>query len=246
MDSKGDLEGRRVLVAGATGGIGEGMTAALRTRGATVLAAGRSAERLDRLVETLGGDGVIPVPVDLTGDPAAVRRELAEHGVTEVDGTVVTIGDWGPPERVGLLDVDDATWDHMIAANLTAHFRTLRSITPLVARTGALIHLSGFSAEIPYPFAALVGATNAAKKSLLRSLTAELGGRGPRVYELVIGPIRTRPRAAAGVDDPRWYSAEQLGEHAADLVAGTGKHVGDPLQYLVMPGAGITTTLPRT
>lgn len=241
------LSGRTVLVAGATGGIGEGTTRALLKQGATVVAVGRSEERLAALASYAGGVGggaLHTQQVDVgCPDSGAVREQLARYG--PLDGAVVTIGDWGSPERRGILDVDDATWESMISANLTSHFRALRAVTPLLSRTGALVHLSGFSGEIPYPFAALVGATNAAKKSLVRSLTAELDGKGPRIHELVIGPIRTRPRAAIGADSPEWFSAEDLGAHAGRLIAGQDPHAGHALQYLITRSYGIRTTPPQ-
>ncbi|QUW83944.1 SDR family oxidoreductase [Streptomyces mirabilis] len=240
------LSGRTVLVAGATGGIGEGMTLALLQQGATVVAVGRSEERLAKLAAYTGDAGpgtLLTHPADVGApDSQAVRDQLSRYG--PLDGAVVTIGDWGSPERTGILDLSDAEWEAMIASNLTSHFHVLRALTPLLSPSGALVHLSGFSAEIPYPFAALVGATNAAKKSLVRSLTAELGGNGPRVYELIIGPVRTRPRAAIGADSPQWYSAEDLGRHVGRLVAGSGPYAEAPLQYLVTPAHGIRTTPP--
>ena len=241
------LSGKTLLVAGGTGGIGEGMTLALLRQGATVVVAGRSEERLAKLVSYADGVGSGALHTRLvdvgSADSGAVREQLA--GYAPLDGAVITIGDWGSPERKGILDVDDATWESMISANLTAHFRALRAVTPLLSRTGALVHLSGFSGEIPYPFAALVGATNAAKKSLVRSLTAELDGRGPRVYELVIGPIRTRPRAAIGADSPEWFSGEDLGAHAGRLIAGNDPHAGDTLQYLITRSYGVRTAPPQ-
>ncbi|MFE9356020.1 hypothetical protein [Streptomyces olivaceoviridis] len=79
----------------------------------------------------------------------------------------------------------------------------------------------------------------------MRSLTAELDGSGPRVYELVIGPIRTRPRAAIGADDPGWFSAEDLGGHAARLIAGDGPYAEAPLQYLITRVHGVRTSPPK-
>ncbi|WP_217143245.1 SDR family oxidoreductase [Streptomyces sp. AC627_RSS907] len=241
------LSGRTVLVAGATGGIGEGVTLALLRQGATVVATGRSEERLAGLAAHLGQAGpgtLITRAVDVgAADSDKVRAQLSSHGA--LDGAVISIGDWGSPERTGILDTSDREWEDMIASNLTSHFHALRALTPLLSRDGALVHLSGFSAEIPYPFAALVGATNAAKKSLVRSLEAELNGAGPRVYELVIGPIRTRPRAAVGADHPGWLSAEDLGSHAGRLIAGSGPHADASLQYLVTRAHGVRTTPPQ-
>jgi NADP-dependent 3-hydroxy acid dehydrogenase YdfG len=223
------------------------MTLALLRQGATVVATGRSEERLASLADyaTEAGSGTLITHAVNVGDAdsESVRDQLSGYGV--LDGAVVTIGDWGSPGRTAVLDTSDAEWQSMIDSNLTSHFHALRTLTPLLSRDGALVHLTGFSAEIPYPFAALVGATNAAKKSLVTSLMAELDGAGPRVYELVIGPIRTRPRAAIGADSPGWFSAEDLGRHAGRLVAGTGPHAADPLQYLITRAHGVRTTPPQ-
>ena len=235
------LVGRTVVVAGATGGIGEGVTLALLRQGARVVAAGRSASSLERLAEYAHGVGpgaLVTELVDVGGpDTDAVRRTLAPYGA--LDGAVVTIGNAGPRGRTGLQETSDQAYAEMIEDNLTSHFHALRSLTPLLSRKGALVHLSGYSAEIPFPFAALMAATNAAKKSLVRSLAAELDGNGPRVYELVIGPIRTRPRAAIGADSPGWYSAEDLGHHAGLLIAGDGTYADVSLQYLLDHAHGV-------
>ncbi|MFE9628339.1 SDR family NAD(P)-dependent oxidoreductase [Streptomyces sp. NPDC006527] len=241
------LSGRTVLVAGATGGIGEGMTLALLRQGATVVATGRSEERLAGLADHVkeAGPGTLITRTVNVGDPDSekVRAQLSPYGA--LDGAVVSIGDWGSPERTGILDISDREWEEMLASNLTSLFHALRALTPLLSPDGALVHLSGFSADIPYPFAALVGATNAAKKSLVRSLDAELNGAGPRVYELIIGPIRTRPRAAIGADNPGWFSAEDLGGHAGRLIARSGPYADAPLQYLITRAHGVRTTPPQ-
>ncbi|MDX6354786.1 MAG: hypothetical protein QOF98_1689 [Streptomyces sp.] len=241
------LPGRTVLVAGATGGIGEGITRALLRQGARVVVLGRSAERLERLAEYAADAGpgeLVTEVVDVSDPDSAAIRDglLRRHG--PADGAVISIGDWGPGGRTALLDTSEETWQRMIAGNLTSQFRALRALTPALATHGALIHLTGFSAELPYPYAALVGATNAAKKSLLGSLAAELDGKGPRIHELVIGPIRTRARAAAGNDNPDWYSGEDLGLHAALLIAGTNPFSDAPLQYLLDRGSLISTAPP--
>ncbi|MFE2183700.1 hypothetical protein [Streptomyces sp. NPDC059455] len=68
-----------------------------------------------------------------------------------------------------------------------------------------------------------------------------MDGKGPRVYEPIIGPIRTRPRSAIGADSPEWFSAEDLGAHAGQLVAGSGPYSEASLQYLATRAHGIRT-----
>src|SRR5262245_15848505 len=86
--SRVDLAGRRVLVTGASSGIGEATARAVATRGATVLLVARRAEELDRLrgeIEAAGGRAAA-YPCDLTdldAVDALVARVLAEHGAVD-------------------------------------------------------------------------------------------------------------------------------------------------------------------
>ncbi len=235
-----------VLVAGASGGIGEGVTREFLRAGRTVVAVGRGARRLAELRGQLA-DAPAGQLVTLAGTLGGRRRDaeglagsIAAHG--PLAGAVVSIGTWagGGP----LVDLDDDEWERGIEDNLTGHFRALRALVPLVARGGALVHLSGLSADFPFPGAALIGATNAAKKSLVLSLAEERRAAGPRVYELILGQIRTRPRKAAGRDDPGWFAAEDVGRYALELIDGTAPDSGEALHYLIDRAHGISVGAP--
>ncbi len=119
------LAGRTVLVAGATGGIGEGLTRALLRAGARVIATGRNLDRLAGLEQyagRAGPGGLVAVEVEVSRpDSAAVRRELADR-FGRLDGVVIAIGNWGPAGRRGILDTSGETWAAMIADNFTSHF----------------------------------------------------------------------------------------------------------------------------
>lgn len=241
------LTGRTVLVVGAAGGVGEGITRALLSADATVVAASRTKERLDALSEMLSdaGPGTLNQLVFDINDPdsGALTRHLV-NAFGLLDGAVVAIGDWGTAGRRSIMETSNETWDAMIAANQTSQFRAFKSLVPALQSTGALVNLSGLSAEIPYPGSALIAATNAANKSLARTLAVELAQDGPRIYELILSVIRTRPRRESGIDNEDWYRAEDVGDHAARLIAGVGPFVNEPLQYLMGPKTGIQTATP--
>ncbi len=246
-DRATDLTGSTVLVLGGAGGVGEGVARALLRHGASVVVTSRSPAKLASTAAQLAdaGPGTLVTRVldVLDGETAEVAAELARaHG--RLRGVVVAIGDWGTAGRRGIMDTTEDTWDAMIRANLTSQFRAFKVLVPLLAADGVLVNISGLSADVPFPGSALVAAANAANKSLTRTLAVELGRRGPRVHSLVLGVIRTRPRLEAGVDDPGWYAAEDVGEHVAALVAGTSHHTGDVLQYLVDPAVGVRTSPP--
>jgi NAD(P)-dependent dehydrogenase (short-subunit alcohol dehydrogenase family) len=231
------LSGKTVAVAGATGGIGEGVTKYLLQQGAKVVALGRNEAKLDQLKSYLSevGEGeLVTIPIDLGQDYAGNRevgnrlREQFGH----FDGAVVSIGNWGNA-NMRLLEVSDELWEKAIQDNLTSHFRTLRLLVPLLKERAALIHFSGLSADMPYPGAGVIGLTNAAKKSLVLTMSIEQEHIGPRIYELIIGPIRTRERVAQGMAQAHWYDPGELGEFVFELIRGGTEASLKSLHYLV-------------
>jgi NAD(P)-dependent dehydrogenase (short-subunit alcohol dehydrogenase family) len=245
-----DLTNATTLVVGGAGGVGEGVVRALLGAGAAVVVGGRDRKRLDDFTARLDADGVdvrrlTAVVMDgLSADlEASVQTMVAEHG--RFDLVVVSVASWGDQGRKPLLALNDAEWDALLAGNQTVVFRLYRALVPALTPTGALVQLNGMSADIPFPGAGGVALTAAATKSLTRTLAAEVAARGTRVYELVLGVVRTRARQLAGVDDERWIDSTQVGEHIAALAAGVSPLTGTVLQYFVDKVVGPLPTPPK-
>lgn len=240
-----DLADKTVLVVGGAGGVGEGVTRALLSRGAAVVATARTQSKLDDLRDRINNPGLTVQTLDLMepGLDRTARGFAAEHG--PLAGVVISVGSWGEGGRKGLLAHTDDEWDTLIAANQTSVFRAYRSLVPVVAPGGMVAQINGMSAEIPFPGSAVVAATAAATKSLTRTLAAELGGQGTHVYEVILGVIRTRPRQLAGIDNAAWVPAGDVGVHIAELVAGTSPLAAEVTHWFVNPATGPQTTLPR-
>ncbi|RCW48075.1 SDR family NAD(P)-dependent oxidoreductase [Paenibacillus prosopidis] len=236
------LFGKTIVVAGATGGIGEGVTKRLLQHGAKVVALGRNEDKLEQLRVYLSSsvdtNNLITLQVNLDQGQEGSREvyDKLKERFGYLDGAVVAIGTWGEANR-RLIDVSDELWEQAIQDNLTSHFRTLRTLVPLLKTDGALIHLSGLSADSPYPGAGLIGLTNAAKKSLVLTMAAEQDSNGPRIYELIIGPIRTRERVARGVARANWYDPEDLGGFMSELIQGDTEAAQKPLHYMIQRGS---------
>jgi NAD(P)-dependent dehydrogenase (short-subunit alcohol dehydrogenase family) len=210
------LNGRTVIVLGAAGGVGAGITRELAARGARVVAAGRTRKNLDELAEATPGQVLVEV-IDVEHDPprATAARLVERYGPAA--GAVISIGTRGTRQQhQHVLDIEDDELLEMVHGNELNGLRALRTIVPAVAPDGAVVNLLGYSAEIPFPMNPLVGSTNAAVRSLLASLAAQ--EPGPRIHGLVIGMVRTAARQAAGVDDERWLTGEQVGARAAELI----------------------------
>lgn len=106
-----DLTGLVVVVTGATGSAGPAVVDRLSAAGATVVAAGRDQERLQRVADAASGPGrVVTSTVDLSDDAAtqAWGRELVrEHG--RIDGLLHLVGGWRGGK--GIVDTDLADWN---------------------------------------------------------------------------------------------------------------------------------------
>ncbi|WP_433513662.1 SDR family oxidoreductase [Nonomuraea sp. CA-143628] len=243
-----DLSGKTVLVIGGAGGVGEGITRALLDAGAAVIATARTQAKLDDLAERIDDANLTTLRLDLTGPDlddtlAALVDRHGRHG--RLDGVVVSVADWGRQGPKGILDLTDAEWEALVEQNQTTVFRAYRALVPALAPEGAIVHINGFSAEIPYPANGVMALTAAATKSMVRTIAEELKGAGLRVYEVILGVIRTRPRQLAGIDNPRWIPAVEVGMHTAELVAGNSPLAESALQYFVTREAGPSLTPPE-
>jgi NAD(P)-dependent dehydrogenase (short-subunit alcohol dehydrogenase family) len=215
------LEGAKVVVAGGAGGVGEGIVRALLRRGARVLVPSRSEEKL-RALQAHCQDVPTGELLTLVGDlgdeePARALQSQIYERFRELDVAVASLGGWwqGKP----LTSVDVPTWERILRENLTSHFLAVKMLVPLLhPKTGSYVHVNGFSAEQPYPMAGPVAMAAAAQKSMALTLAEELSPTGIRVYELILGPIRTRQRLRQGPGQEEWYTPEEIGEEIAGLV----------------------------
>lgn len=160
------LNGKSVLVIGGSSGIGFATARLARERGASVTIAGRSAEKLTRAMESLGGS-VVARPVDVTSEDsvAGLLRELGplDHIVYTPPGAAI-----GPVRGLSL----DAA-----QAGLNAKFWGAVRVAKHAqfAEDGATLTLmSGQMARRPRPGLLMGGCANAAVESLARGLAVEL------------------------------------------------------------------------
>lgn len=240
-----DLTGKTVMVIGGSGGVGEGVVRALLTSGATVVATGRNVQRLQEFAQRLGSDLLHVSALNALdsglGEKAAALT--AEFG--PFDGIIVSIASWGDQGRKPLLALSDDEWSNLVEDNLTAVFRAYRAFVPSLSAGGMLLQLNGMSADIPFPGNGVVALGAAAAKSMTRTLAVELRGTGLRVYEVILGVVRTRARQLAGMDDERWIDGTEIGSHIAELVAGTSPLTNEALHYFVDKTTGPAATPPE-
>jgi NAD(P)-dependent dehydrogenase (short-subunit alcohol dehydrogenase family) len=221
---------RTVLVAGAAGGVGEGIVRALLAEGELrVVATSRDPSRLALLKQRVGGEDGRAAPAGLderlvtiagdAGDPAGAaaiaERVRDEFGPLAVAIASLGAGWWeGPP----LLETEPAAWDMVMREMLTTHFVFARTFVPELLRApgGLYLGIGGGAAFHPMPGASIVSVAAAAQLMLTRALATELRGADVRIRE----PSPTRPGSrptTSAAWSPSWSAT------AAPLGRGRGR-----------------------
>ena len=171
-----DLTGRKALVTGASGGIGEAIARALHQAGATVGLHGTRKERLDALASELGARALV-FAADLADREA--QKVLAETVETEMDGLDILVNNAGITRDGLFVRMSDADWDAVLEVDLTSAFRLTRGLThPMMRRRfGRIINVTSIVAVTGNPGQANYCAAKAGMIGFSKSLAQEVASR---------------------------------------------------------------------
>jgi NADP-dependent 3-hydroxy acid dehydrogenase YdfG len=195
-----DLQGKGVLVNGATGGIGKEIARELLRRGAKVAVASRPSERLDELVDELGPDEVFKVAADVTDRKAVVEGtdEAAEH----FGGLHAVVAGAGVVLTGTIAEQSEEDCRTVIDTNLYGTLWTLQAALPHIDRTGGhLLALASIAAIAPIPLSGIYPATKAAVGEMIAQLRIELMHRPTSAGVFYLGMVDTQMSAAIGDDE---------------------------------------------
>ncbi len=189
-----DLKGKTVIVTGASEGIGRETAKAFAAAGARVVAAARTAEKLDTLVaelEAAGGEA-LAVPTDVTSDESVagmVRAAVERFGGIDVLVNNAGYGLFGP-----LADVPNRELQGVFDVNVFGLLRCTRAVVPEMRRRGggAVVNVSSVVGRLTLPYMGGYCATKHAVNSISTALRAELRGEGINVVTVMPGRIDTR------------------------------------------------------
>jgi NAD(P)-dependent dehydrogenase (short-subunit alcohol dehydrogenase family) len=207
MTTSQTLAGKIVLVTGASRGIGYQAALEAARRGAHVIAVARTVgglEDLDDEIQRFGGSTTL-VPLDLReGDGIDRLGAAIFERWGKLDGLVGNAGMLSVLSPVAHFDPKD--FEKMMAVNVTANYRLIRSLDLLLRQSeaGRLVFVSSSSAHSARAFWGPYAATKAALEALVKSYAAETGGATAiRANVFHPGAVRTAMRAkAAPGEDP--------------------------------------------
>ncbi len=195
-----DFTGRVALVTGASRGIGYQLAKALAIRGAHVIAVARTVgglEELDDEIQAAGGQATL-VPVDLADFDALDRLGAAIfERWKKLDILVGNAGMLGVLSPVGHISPKD--FEKTIAINVTANWRLIRSLDPLLRQSdaGRAVFMTSRHADECTPFWGLQSVSKAALEALVRTYAHETEKTPLKVNLFDPGPVRTGLRAKA-------------------------------------------------
>ena len=188
-----ELEGRVVVVTGASSGIGREAALAFGARGAVVVAVARRRERLRTLADALREKSPDSTYLcgDL-GDPAfagsVVPETLARFGRLDV-----LVNNAALPSHRHALHLSAEECEAVMEVNFLAAARlTLAAFPPMLAQGGGtIVNVSSFAAQVPPPREAIYVASKAALNGFTEGLWNDLAGTGIHVALVHTGPIDT-------------------------------------------------------
>jgi len=183
-----DLTGRKALVTGATGGLGQAIARALHAQGATVALSGTRPAALEALAAELG-ERASPVAADLSDkDSVEGLVPAAEAAIGPLD---ILVNNAGITRDNLFMRMKDEEWEQVIAVNLTAAFRLSRAAVKgmMRRRSGRIVNIGSVVGSTGNPGQGNYAAAKAGLVGLTKALAGEVASRGITVNCIAPGFI---------------------------------------------------------
>jgi 3-hydroxy acid dehydrogenase / malonic semialdehyde reductase len=183
-----DLRNKRVIITGASSGIGRAMAQSLSHHGCELFLLARRKEKLLELKNELPGNVHL---IDMDVNDPGLGNKLEEITGRRVDILINNAGLALGREKVEASVFSD--WEAMINTNLTANFRLVHLVLPwmLEQKGGDIINLCSVAGHYTYPGGAVYCATKHAVKAFTRVLREETCGKNIRVMQISPGMVNT-------------------------------------------------------
>ncbi len=200
MTGEKRLVGRIAVVTGASRGIGAAVARRFAAEGAHVVLVARTVgglEEVDDAVRAAGGAATL-VPLDLADldriDPLGPALYERFKKLDILVGNAGLLGTLGP-----LSHHDAKLWDDVFKVNVTANWRLIRTLEPLLrlSDAGRAIFVTSGAAQMAQAYWGAYATAKAALEAMVKTWAAELAKTTIRVNLLSPGPIRTAMRAEA-------------------------------------------------
>lgn len=233
------LDGRVVIVTGASRGIGAGTARAISETGGSVVLVARSGDDLATVAASLPGPS--RVVVGAVEDPALPKQAVA---------AAAEMGDlWGLVNNAGIspayaptAETSDEEWEQILAVNLRAAAAFARAVLPAMVAAGTggrIVNLSSIAAFAGLPNLVAYNATKAALDAMTRTMAVEYGPAGITINSLAPGTITTE--MVQQMMDTNPALAEKFVSKTAIGRVGSVDEAAWPIVFLLSDAAGFMT-----
>jgi len=170
MEDKFSLEGKHVLICGASGGIGNAIARLAAKSGATLFLTGRNEEKLKMLMQSIHGKDHGFFSADLI--KSSERQALIEH-LPQIDGVVYAAGSTA---HMPASFINEGHLEQLMKINFESAVLLLSGLLTgkKIVQNGSLVFISSVASRLPYFGGAIYSASKAALESYVKTLALEL------------------------------------------------------------------------
>jgi NAD(P)-dependent dehydrogenase (short-subunit alcohol dehydrogenase family) len=211
--------GKHVVVTGASSGIGRALSRAWGREGATVWMGARSEKALEeaaREVDRAGGHGHA-LPLDVTQRDSIQR--FGQAVAAQAPGVDVLVNNAGVGHWGAMDATDAATWDRVIATNLTGPFLVTKAMLPLLRKRAGprhVVNLVSVAGKQAHAGGSTYSASKFGLKGWTEAIAAELAEEGIRVVAVCPGYVNTDLVAGSGAEAERMIQPDDLAQVILD------------------------------
>jgi short-subunit dehydrogenase len=240
-----DLAGKKVIITGASSGIGKQVVIQLLEAGAEVALVSRNPPNVLELVgavaETKAKAKTYAIDLAKVDRVAAQIRNI----ITELDGVDILINNAGMAYVGEIIDMPLAEWQRLIDLNLTSVFQCIQAVLPTMRsqRQGTIVNVASIAAKQAFPTWGAYSASKFALLGLTQALAAEERSHGIKVMSICPGSVDTPlwdtlgTEVAANFDRAAMLQAETVAEAIVGLLRLPSSAVVTDL--VMMPNAGV-------
>jgi glucose 1-dehydrogenase len=231
----------RVLVTGASRGIGRAICLRLAQQGALVAAcASAHADELQQVVDEAArcGGKIVPLIGNLS-DPATPAR-LVEQAVAALGGLDAVVSNAGVSRPSTLVDLELEDWDYLLAVNARAPWLLAKAAYPALRESrGSFVGVASMSGVQPYPGMGAYSPSKATVLMMMRVLAQEWAADGIRVNAVSPGLIHTSLTARVYADPATKAAREKL--IPMHRIGAPDNDIAGIVAFLIGPDAGYMT-----
>jgi short-subunit dehydrogenase len=231
-----NLQGRVVLITGASEGIGAACAREFARRGAKLVLLARS-ERVAEVARETGGEAVRGDVTRAEARQELVDRALQVHGRIDVLVNNAGVGVYGPSHRASMAEMRA-----MFEVNLFAALEMVQLVAPVMKqqRDGMIVNISSIAGLVPLPWFTMYSAAKYAVMAMTDGQRMELAGYKVRTMAVCPGYVRTRfqDNVLSGRPPERLWRNRRFAITAEECAQATARGIEKESRTVVTPGVG--------